>query len=88
MWGEQDHPELPPETPGHSRLILHHWDLEGAPMGPPLELATTSFSYGPALSAVALAHPRSVLVSWAAREEATAPRDITFLARLDCNETP
>jgi hypothetical protein len=88
MWGEITKPDLPPEIPGHSRLLVHHWSLDGESMGPPLEIPTTGFAYNPTPSAVALAHPRGALVSWAAIEEATTARHVTYLARLDCSETP
>lgn len=88
MWSEEDQPDLPPEMPGHSRLLVHHWDLEGESMGPPRVIPTTRFAYNPTPSAVALGHPRSLLVSWASAEETAVPRDVTYLARLDCSATP
>jgi hypothetical protein len=88
MWSEEVQPDLPPEMTGHSRLLVHHWNLDSESMGPPRVIPTTRFAYNPTPSAVALGHPRSMLVSWAGAEEAAAPRDVTYLARLDCSETP
>jgi hypothetical protein len=88
IWAEEDQPDLPPEMPGHSRLLVHHWDLDGESMGSPHVIPTTRFANNPTPSAVALGHPRSMLVSWASAEETAAPRDVTYLARLDCSETP
>jgi len=37
-------PDLPVDAPGHSRIVLHHRDAEGAPIDPPLTIETTSFA--------------------------------------------
>jgi len=88
MWGEAGDLALPSSTPGHSRIVLHHRELSGAPVDPAMQIPCTAFASVPSLSAAALDHPRSLLLSWAATSEDPNKVDMTFLARLDCKETP
>jgi hypothetical protein len=86
MWGEMG--DLgPPDEPGYTRIIVHHRDSKGDPLGGPITIDATEFAYNPGPAAAAIDHPRSLLVSWAGLP-AGGGYSQTFLARLDCGEEP
>jgi hypothetical protein len=86
-WGEPGDPALPEYTPGHSRLIVHHYTGTGVLAQPPFELPATSFAYGLPPGLVTLDASIGALASWGALSE-TNGKDVTWLARLRCVPEP
>ncbi|MBW2529636.1 MAG: hypothetical protein JRI23_36000 [Deltaproteobacteria bacterium] len=84
MWAEPGDDSLPPESPGHARLVIHHLAFDGEAIQSPLTFDVPALSYYPGLAAAGLDHPEAVLVSFAATAPSTDLRTEIFLGRLDC----
>ncbi len=83
---EDGDPQLPSEAPGRSKIVLWHLDGEGAPLQAPIRIPSPRFdTYGPP-SAVAIANPPGLLLTWSA-QGFNGP-DVVQLARLICTDAP
>jgi hypothetical protein len=83
VWGEDGDKGLMPNLPGRSRIVVHHFDTQGAAAGVPITIDATAFGLsGPV--AAEIAWPRGVLVTWAASGLPVGTPTRTFLGRLDC----
>jgi len=75
-----------PDEPGYHRIAVHQLDHDGTAMtSQPVRIDTTLFNdYGPP-QAVALDHPRGLLLTWAARSLHSG-HEVAYLGFLECAE--
>ena len=82
VWIEDSGDDGPPDQPGAAELVVLALGHDLEPLAPQVRIPITAAQ--PAYpSAVTLAAPRSLLVTWSGVSQ-TAPLDVAFLARLNC----
>ncbi len=76
-----------PNEPGYDQVVVHQLDHDGTPMtSQPVRIDTTLINdYGPP-QAVALDHPRGLLLTWAARSFHNDYYRVAYLGFLECGE--
>ncbi len=73
------------EESGYNRIVVHQLDHEGAAMGAPQIIDATLFDdYAPP-QAVALEHPRGLLLTWSGRS-ADSGHEVAYLGFLECTD--
>ena len=82
-WGEAGDAAIPPKMPGNAKLVLHHTDLDGHPIQPPIAVPITQLNTFGKGMVVELVEPRGYLISWSSESEDNQPRP-TWVLRLDC----
>ncbi len=86
LLAEDGDPQLPNEAHGRSKIVVWHLDGEGAPLQAPIRIPSPRFdTYGPP-SAVAIANPPGLLLTWSA--QGFSGHDVVQLARLTCTDAP
>ncbi|MBI5531131.1 MAG: hypothetical protein HY898_00345 [Deltaproteobacteria bacterium] len=84
MWPERGDTSVPPEQPGHYRMIVHHLAADGTQLQLPIRIPTTRPEYYQGTFAASISRPRGALLAWSAVTKADPNHGSIFLSRLDC----